>query len=50
MVYLPYYGTPARHQNIHKVLFPSIGGTMREQRFAVGVIPVDDKLAIKAQP
>jgi len=49
MVYLPYYGTLTGTNTIHKSPLPSIGvdeGTA----FAVGVIPVDDKLAIKAQP
>jgi len=48
MVYLPYYGTLLGTKHPQSPL-PSIGDD-EGTAFAVGVIPVDDKLAIKARP
>jgi len=48
MVYLPYYETLLGTKHPESPL-PSIGDD-EGTAFAVGVIPVDDKLAIKAQP
>src|SRR6267154_5706300 len=48
MVYLPYYETLLGTKHPQSPL-PSIGD-YEGTAFAVGVIPVDDKLAIKAQP
>jgi len=48
MVYLPYYETLLGTKHPERPL-PSIGDD-EGTAFAVGVIPVDDKLAIKAQP
>ncbi len=48
MVYLPYYGTLLGAKHPQSPL-PSIGDD-EGTAFAVGVIPADDKLAIKARP
>jgi hypothetical protein len=48
MVYLPGYETLLGTKHPESP-FPSIGDD-EGTPFAVGVIPVDDKLAIKAQP
>ena len=48
MVYLPYYGNLLGNKHPQNPL-PSIGDD-EGTPFAVGVIPVDDKLAVKARP